>query len=79
MAAWSDALGVTILTPPGWSAGTTAKRTASLSCITECELMVLHGWNFMRCIDPAVLKALRCALWERVARLTTAVIPIAAC
>ena len=28
--------------------GSKAKRSASLSCITECEIFVLHGWNFMR-------------------------------
>ncbi len=34
-------------------------RNTKLSCMGPCELLVVHGFNFMRSVDPRVLGALR--------------------
>jgi hypothetical protein len=33
--------------------------TASLSCITDCEIMALHAYNFKSCIDAGVCRGAR--------------------
>lgn len=34
-------------------------RTASCSALTNCEMLVIHKYNFMRCSDPAQIDSIR--------------------
>ena len=42
-----------------WGVINAEKRTASLSCVTECEVLVIHSYNFLRTVDARVLSSLR--------------------
>lgn len=34
-------------------------RAASLSCVTECEVLVVHSYNFIRAVDMRIIAALK--------------------
>ena len=34
-------------------------RAASLSCVTECEVLVIHAYNFVRTVDKRIISALK--------------------
>eukprot|EP01046_Picozoa_sp_COSAG06_P006373 COSAG06_NODE_299_length_18009_cov_6.715952_7_plen_904_part_00 len=42
-----------------WGVINGEKRAASLSCVTECEVLVVHAYNFIRTVDRRVIAALK--------------------
>ena len=44
------------------------KRAATCSALTDCELLVIHKYNFMRLSDPGDIKGIAAKLAE-IARL----------
>ena len=40
-------------------ANTQQGRMATVQCLTECDLLEIDGYNFLRTVEPRVLEALR--------------------
>ena len=47
------------------------KRTATCTALTDCELFIIHKYNFLRCSDPKDIEGMRIKLAE-IARLSGA-------
>ena len=42
-----------------WGVINVETRAASLSCVTECEVLVIHAYNFIRTVDKRIIVALK--------------------
>ncbi len=42
-----------------WGVINGESRAASLSCVTECEVLVIHAYNFIRTVDKRIVAALK--------------------
>eukprot|EP01043_Picozoa_sp_COSAG02_P016249 COSAG02_NODE_711_length_18126_cov_43.786986_8_plen_616_part_00 len=42
-----------------WGVINGESRAASLSCVTECEVLVIHAYNFIRTVDKRIIAALK--------------------
>lgn len=42
-----------------WGVINVETRAASLSCVTECEVLVIHAYNFIRTVDKRIIAALK--------------------